>query len=269
MSETSPTPTPVPSSVLFGFLDLNQIIGIAIVAVAAVIAERLITRYVSRVAKRLGLELHVTNNIVLFFRIVILIIAVAAIASIGRLPAEWIISFSAIGGAAVGFASQKTIGNFFAGIFLVAAKPFKVGDYVRVGTVEGIVNEVTINYTKIFTISNNTVAISNLQLLDRDITNFASNNGRQTGFHCYTFEIGFDHRVSQEKISQIFDEVFERYRHLFPKKPGYMLSRSTGIERVYMVYIYVEHPEDIFMARPQIAEEVFKRWDRERAKATI
>jgi hypothetical protein len=36
--------------------------------------------------------------------------------------------------------------------------------------------------------------------------------------------------------------------------------------RVYMVYLYVEHPEDIFTLRPQIAEEVFKRWDIERAK---
>jgi hypothetical protein len=29
----------------------------------------------------------------------------------------------------------------------------------------------------------------------------------------------------------------------------------------------VEHPEDIFTLRPQISEEVFKRWDMERAKA--
>ncbi len=264
MSVTSPTPAPI----LFGFLDLSQIIAIAIVAVVALVIERLITTYLSRVAKRLRLEPHVTNNLVLFFRILILIFALAAIASIGRLPAEWILSLSAIGGAAVGFASQKTIGNFIAGLFLLAAKPFKVGDYVRIGTVEGIVQEVTINYTKVLTIGNNTVAISNLQILDRDITNFFFGSEKQSGFYCYTFEIGFDHRVTQEKITQIFDEVFERYRHLFPKKPSFMLNRSSGIERIYMVYLYVEHPEDIFAARPQIAEEVYKRWDQERAKAS-
>ena len=46
-----------------------------------------------------------------------------------------------------------------------------------------------------------------------------------------------------------------------------MLVRSAAFERVYMVYLYVEHPEDIFTLRPQIAEEVFKRWDMERTKA--
>jgi hypothetical protein len=54
--------------------------------------------------------------------------------------------------------------------------------------------------------------------------------------------------------------------HMLPKKPSYMLTRSDGVGRVYMVYLYVEHPEDIFVLRPQIAEEVFKRWDMERAK---
>jgi hypothetical protein len=33
-----------------------------------------------------------------------------------------------------------------------------------------------------------------------------------------------------------------------------------------MVYLYVKHPEEIFVFRPQIAEEVFKRWDIERQK---
>lgn len=137
MSETSPTPAPN----LFGFIDLSQIIGIAIVGIVAIVIERLITMYLSRVAKRLRLQPHVTNNLVLFSRILILIFALATIASIGKLSAEWILSLSAIGGAAVGFASQKTIGNFFAGLFLLASKPFKVGDYVRLGNVEGIVEE--------------------------------------------------------------------------------------------------------------------------------
>jgi len=64
----------------------------------------------------------------------------------------------------------------------------------------------------------------------------------------------------------IFNEVFERYLHTLPKKPSYMLTRSDGVGRVYMIYLYVEHPEDIFTLRPQVAEEVFKRWDIERTK---
>ncbi len=250
---------------LFG-VDLSLIIEIIIIALVALSLERLFTRYLSRFAKRAKLERGASNNLVLTFRILILIGAVLAISRIGGLQAEWLVSISALGGAALGFASQKTLGNFIAGLFLFAARPFRVGDYVRIGTVEGIVQEVTINYTKVLTISNNTVSISNLQILDRDITNFTYETKQDLDLYCYTFEVGFDHRVSAEKIAEVFNEVFQRHIHMLPKQPSYMLTRSSAFERVYTVYLYVEHAEDIFTLRPQIAEEVFKRWDNERAQ---
>jgi small-conductance mechanosensitive channel len=246
-------------------VDLYIIVTVVIIAVVALVMERLFTRYLSRFAKRAKLEPSAANNLVLTFRILILIGAVLAISRVGGLQPEWIISFSAIGGAALGFASTKTLGNFIAGLFLLAARPFRVGDYVRIGVVEGIVQEITINYTKVLTISKNMVSISNLQILDRDITNFV-HQGKNLSLYCYTFEIGFDHRVPTPKITEIFTEVFERHLHTLPKKPEYMLVRSAAFERVYVIYLYVEHPEDIFTLRPQIAEEVFKRWDLERAK---
>jgi small-conductance mechanosensitive channel len=247
-------------------IDLSTILGIIVIAVVAIALERFFTRYLSSFAKRAKLELSVSNNLVLTFRILILIGAVLAISRVGGLQPELLLSVSAIGGAALGFASQKTLGNFIAGLFLLAARPFRVGDYVRIGTVEGIVQEITINYTKVLTIGNNRVSVSNLQILDRDITNYAYENKKGLNHYCYTFEIGFDHSVSTEKIAEIFNEVFQRHIHTLPKKPSYMLTRSAAFERVYMVYLYVEHPEDIFTLRPQIAEELFKRWDIERTK---
>ncbi len=247
-------------------VSLLTIFWIITIAAAAFILERIITTYLRRFAKRARLEPYVTNSLVLTFRLLILIGAIASVVRIGGLPAEWLVAFSALGGAAVGFASTKTIGNFIAGLHLLATRPFKVGDYVRVGTVEGIVQEITINYTKILTIGNNVVSISNLQVIDRDITNYVYESEEHVSLYCYTFEIGLDHSVSSTKIAEIFNNVFERYQHMLPKKPSFMLVRSSAFERVYIVYLYVEHPQDIFVLRPRIAEEVFKRWDMERGK---
>jgi small-conductance mechanosensitive channel len=250
---------------LFG-IDLT-ILSVIVIAVVTIIIERLFTTYLSRFAKRAKMERNAANNLVLTFRILILIGAVLAIYGIGGLPPEWILSISAIAGAALGFASQKTLGNFIAGLFLLAAHPFKVGDYVRLGTVEGVVQEVTINYTKVLTIGNNTVSISNLQILDRDITNYIVESRRNYSLYCYTFELGFDHTVSTDKMASIFSEVFERVGHTLPKPPFASLMRSDPLGRVYTVYLYVEHPEDVFTLRPQISEEVFKRRDMERKEA--
>ena len=252
-----------PNNNLFG-IDFSTILSIIVIAIVAITLERVFTLYLSRFAKRAKLARNAANNLVLTFRILILIGTILAISRIGGLQPEWILSISAIAGAALGFASQKTLGNFLAGLFLLAARPFKVGDYVRLGTVEGVVQEVTINYTKVLTIGNNTVSISNLQILDREITNYTYESRKNYSLNCYTFEIGFDHSVPTDKIAVIFNEVFERFLHTLPKKPFATLMRSDAFVRVYVVYLYVEHPEDVFTLRPQISEEIFKRWDMER-----
>jgi small-conductance mechanosensitive channel len=247
-------------------IPLSTIFDIVIIAIIAVTLERLISRYLTRFAKRIKPEPSASNNLVLTFRILILIFAVLAISSLGGVQAEWLLSVSAIGGAALGFASQKTIGNFLAGLFLLAAKPFKVGDYVKIGTVEGIVQEITINYAKILTSGNNTVSVSNLQILDRDITNYLFESTKNRNLYCYTFEVGFDHSIPSEKINQLFNQIFDSYSQILPRRPSCTLIRSGAFDRVFLVYLYVDKPQDIFVLRPKIADEVFQRWDEERAK---
>ncbi len=253
-----------PEGTIFG-ITFSQILSLLVLAAVAIAFERIITRYLSRFAKRAKLERNAANNLVLTFRILILLAAALAISRIGgAVDPALLLSISAIAGAALGFASQKTLGNFLAGLFLLAARPFKVGDYVRLGTVEGVVQEVTINYTKVLTIGNNTVSISNLQILDREITNYVLESRRNFSLYCYTFEIGFDHAVSTDKLATIFAEVFERFVHTLPKPLHAILTRSDAFTRVYTVYLYVEHPEDVFSLKPQISEEVFRRWDVQR-----
>lgn len=244
---------------------MGTLVSLAVIAVVAIILERIITRYLRRFARRTRLEPHVANNLILTFRLLILIGAAALMVRAGGLPTEWLVAVSALGGAAVGFASTKTIGNFIAGLYLLATRPFKVGDYVRLGIVEGVVQEVTINYTKILTVGNNAVSVSSLQVMDRDITNYLYEEAKQP-LCCYTFEIGFDRSVSANKIEEIFNEVFKQYIRMLPKKPNYMLTRSGAFERVYTVYLYVDDPASIFTFRTKMAEDLFKLWDKERAK---
>jgi small-conductance mechanosensitive channel len=247
-------------------IQIDIILKIIVIVIVALALERIFSRYLKRFATRVKMEPSAANNLVLTFRILILLFTVLALSSIGGVGAEWLLSISALGGAALGFASQKTIGNFIAGLFLLASRPFKVGDYVRIGLVEGIVEEITMNYTKVLTSAKNTVSISNLQILDRDITNYLYETSKTYNLYCYTFEIGFDHSIPSEKLNQLFNQIFDSYSRILPRKPNYMLIRSTNVDRVYLVYLYVDKPQDIFTLRPRIADEVFQRWDEERAK---
>jgi small-conductance mechanosensitive channel len=249
-------------------LSIAQWLWVSVIIVVALLLQRFVAGYLRKIARRARLGPNVANGVVLTFRLLILLGALASLSRIGGIPTEWFVAFSAIGGAAVGLASTQTIGNFVAGLYLLAARPFRVGDLVRLGTVEGVVQEITINLTKVLTIGNNIVSITNLNVLQRDITNFLYQSTRQGAVYCYTFEIGFDHSVSDAKIEEIFNEVFAPYQATLPQAPCCTLTRSAAFDRVYLVYLYVTKPELVFDLKPQIMKQVFKRWDEERAKKT-
>ncbi len=242
-------------------ISLTHLIYIGIIAIVAVVLERIFSHQIHNLGRKAKLPPFVTNNMVLTVRLLILIGAAVLILGLAGVPYDWLVAISAILGGAIGFASQKTIGNFIAGFFLLTARPFRVGDYVKVGTVEGIVNEIAINYTKILTPDNSIVAISNLQLLDRDVTNFRSTSTPLGhNLYCYNFEVGFNHSVPEAKIAKIFEEVFSKYGD-WPQKPAFTLDRTTVDGRYYKVYLYTSDPQEIFQKKGLIYREILGRWD--------
>jgi small-conductance mechanosensitive channel len=61
----------------------------------------------------------------------------------------------AVAGVIIGIAAQQALGNVFAGLVLLLARPFKVGDRVRIragalsGIIEGTVVEISITYVRL------------------------------------------------------------------------------------------------------------------------
>ena len=239
---------------------LITMIWVIVIATVAAVIERIITRWLRKIIKRTEMPPEVGNGLMLTGRLVILVGVVVALLHVGGVPAEILISFSALGGAAVGFASTRTIGNFIAGLFLLVTRPFRVGDYVRIDGIEGIVQEITLNYAKILTPSNTMVSISTQRILDRDLTNYRL-MGEKSNLFCYGFELTFDHRLPTEKLEELLDSVIEHYAEKLPRKPEYQLTKLTSFARHYMFYIYVENPRDIFVIQPKIVRKITQAWD--------
>jgi small conductance mechanosensitive channel len=239
---------------------LITILWIIIIAVAALIVERVFTRWLRQVIKNREIPPEIGNGLVLTERIIILIGVTIALLHVGGLPSETIISLSAIGGAAVGFASTRTIGNIMAGLFLFVTRPFRVGDYVRIDGIEGVVQEITLNYAKILTISGNIVSISTQRILDRDIINYRFIE-EDSDMYRYGFELAFDHVLPVGELERMLDKVLEKYAGQMPRKPDYQAAGITAFARNYRIYIYVEKAEDIFKFHPQITREITQAWE--------
>jgi len=242
---------------------LITIIWVIVIATVATATERIITRWLRKILKRTETPPEVGNGLVLTGRLLILVGAIMALLHVGGVSADFLISLSALGGAAVGFASTRTIGNLIAGLFLLVTRPFRIGDYVRIDGVEGIVQEITLNYAKILTSSNTVVSISTQRILDRDVTNY-SFRGDESKLFCYGFELTFDHRLPTEKLEELLDNIIERYAEKLPRKPEYQQTKLTSFARHYMFYFYAEDPTDIFVLQPKLVKEITQAWDKTR-----
>src|SRR5437764_1007357 len=79
-----------------------------------------------------------------------------------------------VGGLAVALALQDTLSNLFAGLHLLADKPIRVGDYVRLSaeSVEGHVVDVGWRSTRIRMLQNNIVVVPNKRVAESIITNY-------------------------------------------------------------------------------------------------
>ena len=86
-------------------------------------------------------------------------------------PIEQLVVGGALTSVFVGIAAQQALGNVFAGLVLVFARPFQVGDAIRLragalgGTLDGIVIDIGITYVR-FDTGGSVMSIPNSQVLN-------------------------------------------------------------------------------------------------------
>ncbi|MCL9816235.1 mechanosensitive ion channel family protein [Natronocalculus amylovorans] len=85
----------------------------------------------------------------------------------------------AVFSAVVGVILAPIVGNIINGVFVLADQPFEIGDMIELedGT-QGFVDDITIRYTKIFTLDNTFMVIPNGNIRERDVANYSAEDER-------------------------------------------------------------------------------------------
>lgn len=88
-----------------------------------------------------------------------------------RAVAGGLLASSAVLGVIIGFASQRTLGNFVAGVLIAIAQPVRLGDRVCYQGEDGIVEEIGLTYTFIRTEDQARLVVPNEKLASDTIRN--------------------------------------------------------------------------------------------------
>jgi small conductance mechanosensitive channel len=136
-------------------------------------------RMLSRVLTARNFDATLQRYIANILSVVLNILLVVAILGYFGLQTTSFAALLAGVGLAVGAAWSGLLGNFAAGAFLIIFRPYKVGDYVTAGGVEGTVSEIGMFNTVINTPDNVLTVVGNSKVSTEVIHNYSANPYRR------------------------------------------------------------------------------------------
>src|SRR3954451_21434785 len=127
----------------------QRLVIVAVVMLITTVVARLVDRRIARhdlAPEAMTRYRIVRRSVTATILFVALLSALLVIPQV-RAVAGGLLASSAVLGIVVGFASQRTLGNFVAGILITFTQPLRLGDTVTIEAAEGVVEEIGLIYT--------------------------------------------------------------------------------------------------------------------------
>jgi small-conductance mechanosensitive channel len=150
----------------------RALVALGVIAVASAVARFVDGRITRRgLAPEAATRYRVLRRTIFALIVFLGIVSALLVIPQVRAVAGGVLASSAVIGLVIGFASQRTIGNFVAGILIAFTQPLRLGDEVEVAGVKGVVEEIGLTYTWIRTRDNDRLVVPNEKLASDTIRN--------------------------------------------------------------------------------------------------
>ncbi len=238
-------------------------IGIHVIsAIAIFLIGKWIARIVTNLAKKAMSKADVEDTLEHFLgnMLYYTLMAAVIIATINQLGVQTTSLLAVVGaaGLAIGLALQGSLSNFASGVMIVAFRPYRVGDYIVAGGVNGTVEEVQIFTTILKTPDNVRIIVPNSQVMAAEITNYSANPTRRVDI---VAGCGYDDDL--DKVRQVLEGVIAADDRILADPAPTIAVSELGDSSVNFVVRPWVNAADYWAVKFDVTEQIKKRFDQE------
>ncbi len=188
----------------------------------------------------LTLMKSITKYLLIFF------VTVAILSIIGlKDTVASVIATAGIGGIAIGIGANALIKDTIAGFFILLDDEFAVGDTVKIGDIEGVVESIAIRTTRVKLADNSLASIPNGEITT--VYNYSRDN------YQITMSLELELEADSDLIGRIIEKEANAYieeNGIVPGNVNYLgVNNYTPVAQVHMLLVTVEPSKRYRVAR--------------------
>ncbi len=183
---------------------LNLLLALLVLVIGIWLAARL-AHFSERALERASVDITLSSFLrkIIYGGMVALIIVIA-MTTVGISTAPLVAVLGAAG-LAIGLSLQGSLSNLAWGVLLVLFRPFRIGDFVTVGGVDGTVNSISLMHTTLFLPDGREAIMPNGKVGSDAILNY-----NRRGTRRFDLQVGIGYKedigAAMAEIKRLFDE---------------------------------------------------------------
>ncbi len=205
--------------------------------------------------KKLNTLSTVLKNIVKY---VFYFIGLVMVLDMFNISTSSILATAGIGGLAIGFGAQSLVKDIITGFFILFEDQFSVGDYVKIGEYEGIVEELGVRVTKIRDFSGELHIIPN--------SNIGAVTNKTRGAMRALVKVSVAYEEDMDKVINILEQVCNEIRENnknIVDGPTILGISNLGEYGIDFTIVAKTNPMDQWSVEREIRKKIKETFDRE------
>jgi small-conductance mechanosensitive channel len=228
----------------------TTIIKALLILVVGLMAARMISNISRKVTtSKFGNHIGgVTKNIVFY---VLVLSTIFAFLGTFEIDLTGVLAAAGILGIALGFAAQTSVSNIISGFFLIADKPFEIGEAIQIDGQAGYVLDINLFSTRLRTFDNRYVRLPNSMVFNASIVNLSRYEIRRLDI-----PIGIAYKENISTALGIIDSILRTNPNVLIEPEPQVIINGFGESSIDLeARVWIQR-SSLFAARTELLTEI-------------